>query len=247
MISNFVKSMSANDRPYDALRFLASDFFRGYWKYFSCGDISEEYSQIVQSAARECNDYFMDDESIFWNISFSTHDTAKTWNLYQQRTSKLPEKILDAAHSLIVQISVSADESTNADYLLNLMTRIRADEFFREEVDITHEDAEILDCVYEINTEPYLDLYEVRQKWLLPQSNWDEKLKAQTPDLPESLAVIFSMAYEPRTNLPIIKTNLLQILESREQYDQFVQRLEKAFYRSRSEVLAVQFPELMKL
>jgi hypothetical protein len=188
----------------------------------------------------------MQGEEEYWHISFAEEDALKTWQLFEHLTQSLPKDVLTQVHSLCLQVAVSAEESTNVDYLLNLITRLRFNLEFRHEVGYSDADAAILEAVYESTAEDAIDTYELQAKWLRSRDPWDEKLRSQTPDLPESVCIIFSTAYGPRTNLPLIKENLRVLLESESDYQSFISRLEVSFNLSRSENVLVQFPIAMK-
>jgi hypothetical protein len=247
MTKNFSEVMAADDHSYYPLRFMSSEFFLPYWKYFWSSEIDEKYVRIIQATARECVDYFMQGEDEYWLISFAEEDTIKTWQLFEKLIRDLPEDIQRQVQSLCLQVAVSADESANVDYLLNLMTRLRLDVDFRHSVGYSDADATVLDAVYESTAEDAIDTYELQEKWLNSRDPWDEKLRSQTPDLPESVCIIFSTAYGPRTNLPLIQENLKLLLENESDYQSFISRLEASFDRSRSENVLVQFPMAMRI
>ena len=71
MKKNFITLMAKNDHAHYPLRFMASDFFVPYWQNFLPVKIGQQYIPIIQDAARECVDYAMHGESIYWLIDFS--------------------------------------------------------------------------------------------------------------------------------------------------------------------------------
>jgi hypothetical protein len=245
MTANFPETMSIEDHSYYPLRFMASEFFLPYWRCFLSSAIDDGFVRTIQAAARQCVDYFMQGEEEYWLISFAEEDALKTWRLFEQLTQNLPNDVLKQVQSLCLQVAVSTEESTNVDYLLNLISRLRFNMAFRRSVGYSDADAAILDAVYESTAEDAIDTYELQEKWLRSRDPWDEKLRSQTPDLPESVCIIFSAAYGPRTNLPLIQKNLRLLLDSEPDYQSFVARLEAGFNHSRSENVLVQFPMAM--
>jgi hypothetical protein len=244
--ASLLSRMAKNDQSFYPLRVLASDFFVPYWKHFlSSFVIAPEHCAVIQSAARDAVDLMMDGEEEYWNIDFSEPNAKRVWLAFEKRVSGLPADTYSALQTLILQLAVSPDESTSADYLLNLITRLRFDSVFRDALEFSDADAALLDCAYEFSDEGPLSMHDVQQQWLQSDTLWDKKLQHQTPDLPESVAVIFSMAYEPKTNLPLIKSNLREVLEVEERYTAFVLRLEGVFAASLSENVEIKFPKIM--
>jgi hypothetical protein len=238
--------MAKSDQSFYPLRVLASDFFVPYWKHFlSSFVIAPEHCAVIQSAARDAVDFMMDGEEEYWNIDFSEPNAKRVWLAFERQVSGLPVDTYSALQTLILQLAVSPDESTSADYLLNLITRLRFDSVFRDALEFSDADAALLDCAYEFSDEAPLNMHDVQQQWLQSETLWDKKLQHQTPDLPESVAVIFSMAYEPKTNLPLIKSNLRGVLENEGLYTAFALRLEQAFAESLSENVEIEFPKIM--
>lgn len=246
MTIQLAASMARNDHAYYPLRFLSSAFFVKYWRMFIPMSLDGDQIRAVQDAARNCVDYSMQGENIYWNISFDEATALATWQLFERLTKTLPEDVLAQVRSLCVQLAVSKEETDSADYLLNLITRLRRDVRFRESVRYSDDDAAVLDAAYEYVADDLVDMMELRDAWLQSDDPWDKKLRSQTPDLPESIWVIFTGAYEPRTNLPLVLENLRLLLPAEQDFRAFVHRLELAFTRSLSENVVVKFPMLMK-
>ncbi len=243
---SFSEILSKTENAYYPLRLIASDFFVPYWNAFT-QEIPEQYIPIIQKAARECVEYFMNGEEIYWHINFEEKNALNTWRLFEKLTLPLPSDIQILTRSLALQLAVSPEESDSADYFLNLLTRLRFDSEYRKSLNYSDKDADVLNAAYEYNSEDLIDLGGLKEGWLASQSEWDIKLKAQTPDLPESVYVIFSFAYNPKSNLPLVHDNLHAILDEPGEYQNFIDGLENAFKKSLGHNPDIRFPQLLKI
>lgn len=247
MNNNFATLMSKQENSYYPLRFMASDFFVPYWRCFLAVELAPEEVRVVQEAARAAVAHSMGSEEIYWLIDFSEDNALTTWRLFVDRIKPLRSETLDHVRMLALQLAVSADETSSADYLLNLITRLRFDRTFRSGLGYSDWDADILGAAYERAGDATLHMSKIEQDWLQSRSSWDLRLKMQTPDLPESVRVIFSMAYGPKTELPLILANLRTLLENDPEHRAFLSRLKEAFNRSLSEGIELKFPALLEI
>jgi hypothetical protein len=247
MTTNFTTLMSKQKHSFYPLRFMASDFFVPYWRCFIPVELDPAEVRIVQEAARAAVDFSMGDEEVYWLIDFSEDRALATWSLFASRTRALRPETLEHVKVLALQLALSSDETDSADYLLNLITRLRFDEALRRDLAYSDRDANILGAAYESAGDVLVDMGKIKQDWLHSTSDWDLRLKSQTPDLPESVSVIFSMAYSPRTELPLLRVNLRTLLENEQDHRTFLSRLKEAFDRSLSEGIKVKFPALLEI
>lgn len=246
MAKNFIQIISSKDNAYYPLQFMASDFFVSYWRCF-IPPIPDSFIPEIQKAARVCVDYFMDYEEIYWLVSFEQNHVFKTWEFFEKQISSLPADVIELVHHLSLQIAIPEEESDSADFFIGLITRLRFDFAYRREVNYYDEDVDILDAAYEYSIDELFNLDDVKNDWLDSNSSWDKKLKSQTPDLPESVYVIFSMAYNPNSCLVLLHKNLHLILDTTESYNGFIDRLEKIFTASLPDGAEIEFPRLMKV
>lgn len=246
MVNKFAQKISVKDNAYYPLQFLASDFFVPYWNCF-IPPIPDKFIPEIQKAARACVDYFMDNEEIYWLVSFEEKHALKTWELFEKQISGLSKDIIELVHHLSFQIAVPEEESDSADYFIGLVTRLRFDGSYRRELNYRNEDKNILDAIYEYSADKFIDLDGIKNNWLDSGSFWDNKLKSQTPDLLESVYVIFSFAYNPNSCLILLHNNLHLILDTEETYHAFIDRLEAAFVASLPSGTKIEFPRLMKI
>jgi hypothetical protein len=246
MTKKFLQNIPIKGDAYDPLRFMASDFFVSYWNYFA-PLIPDQFTSEIQKAARICVDHFMDQEEIFWLISFEEKYILKTWELFEKQISNLPRDVIELTHHLSLQIMVPEEESNSADFFIGLINRLRFDYSYRKKMNYRDEDANILDAAYEYSADKLLDLGDIKDDWLDANSFWDKKLKSQTPDLPESIYVIFSTAYNPNSCLVQLHDNFHLLLNTMEIYNNFINRLEKVFIAELPNEAKIEFPRLMRV
>lgn len=244
---DFAALMSRHENAFYPLRLMSSDFFVPYWRCFIPADLAAEHVRIAQDAARRCVDYAMRDEEVYWAIDLSEENALATWRMFVELTAALPPEPMEHVKMLAVQIAVSSEESDSADFLENHIARVRLDHAYRRVVGCSDGDADVLDAAYERADESFLSMSEIKDAWLDHSSPWDLHLKSQTPDFPESAAVIFSMAYGARTILPLLRANLRTVLETESEYRAFVDRLERSFTRALSPNMDVKFPALLRV
>jgi len=246
MKENFFISMGKSDCSYDPLRFLSSDYFQKYWTVFIPDVLNDTNIQLVQEAARRAVDDFMYWETIYWNTSFDRKKSTRIWLNFAKSIDVLSEEKKEAVYDLCLQFVISKIDKKSIDYTLELITSLCFDELFYKSVEYLDTDKAILNATYEYNVDKWIDnttWWELEEEFLTSTSLWDIKLREQTPDLPESISVIFSSAYETRTVLPTIKRNLKLILTDNNSYNEFVARLKDVFQRSLSGTTGITFPD----
>jgi len=244
MKRDFIVLMGKSDHAYYPLRFIASSFFTPYWSYFVPDILEPEEIKLVQKAAKNAVDESMGGEKIYWIISFDEDKAIKIWQNFFEKISALSQDKREIIRALCAQIAVSGKEKNSADYLVNLIVRLRFNPRFREFLNYAKQDKEILDAVYEQGNASFInDMPSINEAFLRSTDPWDVKLRNQTPYLPESLCVIFSSAYQAKTDLPLIQRNLRILLSEDQSYHAFIKRLKIAFQRSLAENTAIKFPD----
>lgn len=245
MSTDFVTTMSKEERSFAPLRFMAADHFTPYWRCFLPAPLAPDEVRVVQEAARAAVDRFMEGEESFWLIDFSHQNTLATWRLFADRTSSLRPEAKEAVEALSQNLAVSAEETRCCDYFLSVVTRLRYRAEVREELGYSKQDAHVLDAAYERAGDAVVDMGRIQKEWLASTSPWDVRLKAQTSDLPESVHVIFTMAYRPRTELPLLLANLRTLLDEPERRA-FLARLTEAWKRSLSPDMMMELPPTLQ-
>ena len=246
MKPDFVALMAKNDQTYYPLRFMSSEFFLTYWKTFIPMDWEQKETDSIQNAARQSVDYAMYGETIYWLISFDEATALKSWQLFQSRLSGLSDDIWKAIQALCRQIASPKEEQYNANHVIELMTRLRFDSTYRNAFAYPAQDALLLDAAYEYDSQDWTDdLLSIKEGFLASQEPWDQKLRSQTPDLPESIWLIFSEAYNARTNLLTIQRNLKLLLKNQADYQLFISRLHTIFEKTAPQNAGIQFPTLL--
>lgn len=247
MSTEFAIFMAKQDNSFYPLRFMSADFFVPYWKCFIPNPVDPAHVHKAQLAARASGDYSMANHEIYWNIDHSEKHALATWDLFDKLTGSISPEPLRHIRTMAIQLAVSTEESASTDYVMNLMTRLSHDREFRSAVGCSDADADVIAAANENSTATLVDIDEVIDGWLASKTSWDLRLKAQTPDLEESVALIFAMAYGPRTALPRIQQNLRDLLETDAAYRSFIVRFERVFKRSLSETIMITFPVVLRL
>jgi hypothetical protein len=247
MKSNFAQVLSELDNSFYPLRFMASDFFTTYWVKFA-DPVPSPFVEIIQNAARKSVDYFMNGEEIYWNINFEEVAALKAWELFVKQTDQVPDEVMRSVHSLALQLAGSPSDSDNSDYFINLVTRLSHDTDFSEFYKYPAYDIEVLSAVMESSSEDLLDLFQVKTGWLASNTAWDKKLRSQTPDLLESVYIIFFSAYNSRSTVPLIQRNLISLMGNSQDYRDFIHRLNSVFENSLKDLNPrIKFPKIFLL
>lgn len=245
MSTEFAADMAKSDQTFYPLRLWSADFFVPHWGVFLPAPLEKAHVDTVQQAARASVDFSMGDEEVYWNIDMSERHALATWRIFDDRTKAIPKETLGQIRYMGIQLTASAEESSAADYALNLMVRLSKDMELRVALGCSDDDADLMAAAQEDADADLLDLPELRAGWLRSKTPWDLKLRSQTPDLPESAYVIFSMAYGPRTALPLVCRNLRDLSENGERYKAFLRRFEKMFRRSITPGMRIGLPGLL--
>jgi hypothetical protein len=227
------------------LRFLAADFFLPYWQYFLPGELDAASVRTTQEAARACVELAMGDETNYWEIDLSEENALRTWRLFDERTKVLPPEQLEHVRAMCWKLLATSEDSVSADELLSLITRLRNDWSFRGSLGYPSADVDILDAACERPRGGFLSMHDITEGWLASRTPWDARLRSHTPDLKESVAMIFAIAYGPNAALPLLRQNLRAVLKDESAYRAFVKRLEQAFDRAQSPQVKVKFPAVL--
>lgn len=245
MNEKFCKMMAADDHSYYPLRFLASTYFVRHWSLFAdCLDYKEDLA-LVQRAARECVDILMGGEEIYWNVSFEFLFAYSVWSHFDKMISGLTPEKAEEVRIFCIHLAASREAVDGAEFFMNVVNRLRLDREVRALIKYSDYDGALLDIAYEQPGSDYIDMQDVKDEFLNSSDEWDRKLMAQTPDLPESVWVIFAGAYEVAVGLARLRRNLQLLLPDRAAYMVFMKRLKIAFDQLMPVAAVIQFPKAM--
>ena len=204
----FIKEIAKDNHCYDPIRYLSSSYFSSTWNFFLDFQPKNNKFKEVQDAARGCINLMMNGEPIYWNIDFSEEHATKVWRLFFDGLTSCTSAELLSLQRMSKILAVNKNWIDSIEFFINFASRVKIDDSFRSSVDISILDCEILEIAYENVETSIINRFKIRDNWLSSTDNWDMKLKQQTPDLPESIYLIFIAAYESSQQFPSLMKNI---------------------------------------
>jgi hypothetical protein len=238
----FIKEIAKDNHCYDPIRYLSSSYFSSTWNFFLDFQPQNHKFKRIQDAARSCIDLMMNGESVYWNIDFSEEHATKVWRLFFDGLKSCTSTELLSIQKMSKTLAVNKNWIDSIEFFINLASRVRRDAKFRSSINISISDYEILEIAYESIEISIIDRFKIRDNWLLSTDDWDMKLKQQTPDLPESVYLIFIAAYESNQQFPSLIKNIDILIPDDLARRDFFRRLKISFDLAKPNGSNILFP-----
>jgi hypothetical protein len=194
--------------------FLSADFFVPFWASIAGASMSGAGAQLTQSSAREVVRLFMDGNDVYWDIDFSQERSNRSLAQFLARIDTLEPDDRDIEKTMRDAFCGDPKEQKNVQFAMGFLSRIARDRVYRVEVRLGPEDGDAVAEALALSGQDLIDEEQLELEWSASRSEWDQRIRGLTPDLPEYTATNFKSVYRAMKALPDFVSRLSDVVGS---------------------------------